>query len=134
MRIFNGKLFKEDWGSKYNFVDENNVFVGYDSEQGCCENADWFISDKIETKMPDPHPQPIDMPGWFFDICFFKESDRLEYSDREGNALESGGVAIFKITKDKEEKYLHLFNCHNGYYGHGFVFGIGEEVKKEGIL
>ena len=28
-----------------NFVDENNVFVGYDLEQQCCEEADWFFTD-----------------------------------------------------------------------------------------
>ena len=31
-------------GEKINFIDENNVFVGYDLGQNCCENASWFIS------------------------------------------------------------------------------------------
>jgi hypothetical protein len=40
----------EDNG-KINFVDENNVFMGYDMERSCCEVADWFISPKEENEI-----------------------------------------------------------------------------------
>ena len=45
MKIFEGK--ESSWSDKVNFVDGNDVFVGYDLGQCCCENADWFISEKI---------------------------------------------------------------------------------------
>ena len=73
MKTFEGKHKKEDWGSKHNFVDENNVFVGFDADQSCCENADWFVSDKIESKMPDPLPKSLDWENWVFDTSFFEE-------------------------------------------------------------
>ena len=40
MKIFDGDF------DKVNFVDENNVFVGYDLLQDCCEDANWFIADR----------------------------------------------------------------------------------------
>ena len=36
------KVFDRD--GKVNFVDENNVILGYDMNQNCCEDADWFIT------------------------------------------------------------------------------------------
>lgn len=39
------KIFERD--GKINFVDENNVLLGYDMSQDCCEHADWFILDTI---------------------------------------------------------------------------------------
>ena len=48
MKIFN-KLEKNGWGRKVNFVDENNVVLGYDMSQDCCERAGWFIAEYINT-------------------------------------------------------------------------------------
>lgn len=36
------KIFDKD--GKVNFVDENNVIVGYDTNQHCSEHAGWFIA------------------------------------------------------------------------------------------
>jgi len=134
MKIFEGKRHEKDWGEKHNFIDENNVFVGFDSEQSCCEIADWFISDKIETIMPDPLPKEDVLDGWTFDQQFFEKRDFLKYSDMNANALDSGGMVIFRIVNNGEEKFLHLFNCHNGYYGHGFSMEIGGLKVMEGSL
>lgn len=56
--------------------------------------------------------------------------------DKDGyNELDAGGMVAFKLVNGAgDEKYLHLFNCHNGYYGHGFEFKVGDEVVKEGCL
>ena len=35
------KIFEDN--IKVNFVDENNVFVGYDMRQSCCEQAGYFF-------------------------------------------------------------------------------------------
>ncbi len=45
-------------------------------------------------------------------------------------------MAIFRIIKGELDlpKYLHLYNYHNGYYGHGFQFKVGEKVIAEGGL
>ncbi len=44
-------------------------------------------------------------------------------------------MAIFKIINSKkEELFLVLYNNHNGYYGHGFEFGVGENIIESDIL
>jgi len=133
MKVFEGTP-KGDCGEKVNFVDENNVFVGYDMGRDCCEHAEWFIADSLLTKMPSERCNSNGLENYRFDPDFFEELNALQYEDKEGDALDAGGMVVFKLTDGKSEKFLHLFNCHNGYYGHGFTMKIGEEVKHEGYL
>ena len=128
------KIFLQNpnrWGNKINFVDENNVFLGYDLDQSCCEYADWFIDDTPwQTRLPNDisaYQKTEGYDGWLFDTNF----QLLIESHKD---LDEGGMAIFKITKDGADKYIHIFNLHNGYYGHGFNFTIGETVLKGGTL
>jgi hypothetical protein len=111
------KYFNRD--GKHNFVDLNNVFVGYDSGQDCCENADWFIAEAVDV---DPDicaslNQPQELEGFIFDPTFFVEASP--------ESLDAGGVVIFRLVNSEgRAKYLHLFNSHNGYYRHGFEMDI----------
>ncbi len=129
------KIFEKNessWDEKVNFVDDNDVFVGYDMGQSCCEQADWFILEEITpyTYDLDDHlraKSTPDLVDYCFDINFFKE---VESSD-----LDAGGMVAFKLTsKNKPDLYLHLFNAHNGYYGHGFTVKHGDETVKNGDL
>jgi hypothetical protein len=119
------KIFKKD--GKINFVDKNNVFLGYDMRKSCCENADWFISDTITKNIQD-NDCDEDLEEYVFDISFFKEVTGMEFFE--------GGMAIFRIVngESKKEKFIHIFNAHNGYYHHGFLFKNNEEYIQEGSL
>ena len=132
MKVF--EKSESTYDSKVNFVDKNNVFVGYDLSQSCCENADWFISKQIRTSVyGNDHEtykeEEFDTEPYVFDTEFFKRID-------ESNELDAGSMVTFKLINEdtKEERYLHLFNCHNGYYGHGFEFKINDEVIKMEFL
>ena len=127
------KIFTEDTGSyesKVNFVDEQNSAVGYDLSQDCCEDADWFIIDKpltlITLDLADTYRnrKPESMGGYLFDrdyICQVGDED-------------DGGAAIFRLTHPElKSMFLHLFNCHNGYYSHGFTYKFGNK-EEEGYL
>jgi len=135
MKVFEGTP-KNDWGEKVNFIDENNVFVGYDMGQSCCEHAEWFVADEIKRKMPceKDRSNSEGLESYRFDPEFFEQPTYLEYEDMDGNALDSGEMAVFRMTDGENEKFLHLFNCHNGYYDHGFTMKIGDEMKREGYL
>ncbi len=124
------------WSEKVNFLDDNAVFVGYDLSQDCCENADWYITDKIvpysydDTCDDDKCPTP-DVSEYSFDPDFFREVPSGD--------LDDGGMVAFKlVAKDKPDLYLHLFNCRNDYcidqYGHGFKVEHGGEAVREGCL
>lgn len=126
MRIFNQE---EPWTSKVNFVDKNNVLVGYDLSQDCCEHADWFISDISEDRFPPENlNQPTELDGYVFDTNW-GIPDVFEHPD-----LDMGGAIIFRLTNGKDTKWLHLFNIHNGYYCHGFHVNYGDTIIKEGAL
>jgi hypothetical protein len=116
---------KQYWSNKVNFVDDNNVLVGFDTDQSCCEHAGWFIQNTIWTEGDIPDDQTsVDgaYEDWNFDPSFFQEvNPQGDY----GSVLDDGGCVVFRLTKGTQEKYLHLFNSHNGYYGHGFEATIG---------
>ena len=128
------KIFKQDqttweWRNKVNFVDENNVVLGYDLSQCCCETAGWFLSDS-------PTPTAADMSAnnqvlkyeeeWSFDPEFFQET-----KEGEGLGLDSGAIATFRIVNGVRQAFIHLYNCHNGYYSHGFEFTHGRNVIRD---
>ena len=120
-----------DRDGKFNWVDENNVYLGYDNHQDCCEWADWYLAEECQQN-PDIGydtdanlPQELDWENWVFDTNFFYQGTPVE--------LEAGGLAVFKLLRKKPKlgdnptaMYLHIFNSHNGYYGHGFEFKIPE--------
>jgi hypothetical protein len=123
-----------DRDNKYNFVDENNIVVGYDSNQDCCEWASWFISSErfpnnVDEKLEKAVPK--EMGNWIFDPKGFRRG-KNNYE-----AFEDGGYVSFRLL-DKETKrmtaYLILFNIHNGYYAHGFTMEVGGILKQSGDL
>ena len=129
MKIFNKT---DGWREKVNFVDENNVVLGYDLSQGCCESAGWFIRDQPSDVVCEEWTDGLlDMPGWVFDINFFKQVEDTGTSSSFGGG---GGMVIFRIVKGPEEKFIHIFNIQNGYYCHGFEFVVPGGDIKEGAL
>jgi hypothetical protein len=111
------------WSAKVNFVDENNVLVGYDFSQDCCEEFGWYISDKLTTDFNDclldenvcDETLNEFLKDWTFDKGFFEELS-VE------NTFNKDDRAVFRLVNGDKELFLHLYNIHNGYYSHGFEF------------
>lgn len=116
---------KDQYGTSINFVDEYNVLVGYDMDQGCCENFGWFISEQKENDILE-HKE-VDVSTFVFDTNFFEES-------RNGESCAETNIARFRLISGEKELFLHLYNCHNGYYSHGFEFKSGDTVLQSGGL
>jgi len=120
MKIFNDP---KTWSGKVNFVDDNNVFVGFNMASNCCEDYDWFLSHSAPTlgNYRDDSIRINDFEkaseGFNFDVDFFERVDAEGYED--------GGLAIFRLSKGEEELFLTLYNFHNGYYSHGFSLNVG---------
>lgn len=110
MRTFNK-------GRKVNFVDDNNVLVGFDDESCCCENFGWFLSRALPTTIEEG--DNIDPEGFNFDPNFFDERTL------DDKYFDCGGLVSFRLTKGEDEIFLTLFNSHNGYYSHGFTMEVG---------
>lgn len=135
------KYFDSDkdnfWGSKINFADENNVLVGFDFGSSCCENFGWYVDNQVNFKdrknsiiCDNTLSSVIDkeLEGWVFDKEFLEEHD----SGEDYYAVHR--VAVFRMIKGDQERFLHLYNDHNGYYGHGFQFAVDGQYIKKGII
>ena len=111
------KIFKTE--TKVNFVDENNVVLGYDTDQHCCESAGWFIANKPVKGLILSNAVDCDnLDGWLFDPLY------CERVNNPGDFYE-GGMVIFRIVNKELSQYIHLYNCHNGYYSHSFSMNVG---------
>lgn len=133
------EIFEKD--GKINFVDENNVVVGFDYGQSCCEYFGYFFSSGIPTKdfmaeyvnlsynTPNimPHPETNE---YVFDPDFFQ---RIDWGGNETTIVIFKLVEKCRLTNGKVNKglcrfrdiYLVLHNTHNGYYAHGFNMNVG---------
>lgn len=112
----------EGFEDKTNFVDENNIVLGFDRDLQCCEVDDWFISDEINPASQDGTKELEDEEKWRFDPEFFyTDSVKCNQHDSIGHSL---NIAVFRIVNAETGgvKYIHICNSQNGYYCHGFVF------------
>lgn len=114
------KVLKFD-SNKVNFIDDRDNFVGFDTTDDCCAHGDWFILPTEQADVPDNYEKSQtlkDFPTYTFDEKFFKEVSHNECN-----------MVIFKlISYDEKDLFLHLFNCHNGYYGKGFKSVLDDKV------
>ena len=111
---------------RVNFVDENDVFVGFVDESMCCEEHGYFIIDECRDDLSitevrqlscDERGVAVELDGYVFDTTFNKGTDLLDgFCECE--------MPTFRLTNGEgKEKFLCLYNLHNGYYSHGFEFG-----------
>lgn len=143
MKIFDSS--NTCWDNKVNFVDENNVYFGYDMSGQCCENYGWYINDEISLpktwdefdKIHKNSYQNIEeinkeLNDFVFDTSYFKE--HIAKPGQEDFFSCSFIAITLRIINKDRQKYIHVYNCHDGYYAHGFEFKINEIVVKEGKL
>lgn len=119
-----------EYGGKINFVDQNDVYVGFDNQEYCCELFGWFFSRDLPdiNEMQNHEWRPDDLEDYIFVKDFMHE---MKYPDK----FDGGGAVVFKLLNSKDEVlYLTLYNSHNGYYGHGFEVKDGVTLVKFGGL
>lgn len=66
----------------------------------------------------------VDTSEYVFDVEFMQDPG----FDDEENGM------TFRLTGPRDDIYLTLYNCHNGYYSHGFEFKSGEKLIHKGSL
>lgn len=130
MKVFNADNPKS-WSAKVNFVDRNNVVVGFDMGQDCCESFGYVLSHEV----PRPEagrevPESLPDEGW--DAYEFDTKFRLRDAIPD---YDGGGSVTFRLTAEGQpDLFLTLYNHHNGYYSHGFDMKQEETVIEEGSL
>lgn len=107
---------KKVWVYKSNWIDQNNVVVGYDDEQRCCENFGWGVYDKKSRVWVADDPSG--MPYHFGAVCDHEPFVNLDYYLHENTDIDQ----IELLPDDGKSPVLvfEFYNCHNGYYYHEF--------------
>ena len=107
------KIFNKD--GKVNFVDENNVVVGLETE--CVGNGEpgWYISDKThgyfkDGDEPDENEEGHDISNYQFDVEFCVKT-----------VDDYGGAVTFRIVNGDSELFITIWHYHEeGHYLIGF--------------
>lgn len=123
-------------GSSYstNFIDKNNVFVGFDDRRCVSEDFGYVIYKNLKD---EKQIFVGDISGYLFDTKYFNDEINLDELSKltDIEYWDIVEVAEFRLTKEGEDDiYLVLYNSHNGYYGHGFEFVVDGKVIEEGSL
>lgn len=127
-----------EWGNKLNVVDDRNNFVGFDLSDDCCARGGYFISDHVhdneeDFEVLDQQSKPSVLPEnneYYFNETFFRKIQ----DQGDGIAVVFELVYGCKHNEGVPEMptlYLHLFNCHNGYYAKGFKCAFREIQEGE---
>lgn len=88
--------------------------------------ADWFISEAVSEVVIEN--TITDMDDYVFDPNYF---EKIGIYDN----LQDGWAVVFKLLNYLgETRYLHLYNCHSGYYSHGFEVEIGGNQVRKGRI
>ena len=141
---------QNSFSGRINFVDDNNVVLGWDTDQSCCEHAGWYFSYGRRWDTNDKDSISIkELGDYTFDADFFETAKESALTEGKEDLLyhtygtlsskyynyDDGDLVRFRLSApNKPVVYLQLFNVHNGYYGHGFTFKIGDSVIKEETL
>lgn len=117
MKVFE-RTDEYGWGNRLNFVDKNNVVLGYDYASQCCESFFYYVTETEPMKF-DNEPEEEDKSGLLNeDSLYF---DTSYNKDLEGETSWNEDYAtVFKVLGGETDLFIVLVNCHNGYYGHGF--------------
>lgn len=123
------KKGNSSWEESLNFVDENNVVLGYDFSAQCCEDFGYHYEDAsgATVDVADDELEPFR-----FDTEYFA-SNRAE-GELPADVGEFDLWARFRIVSPERELFIVLTNAHNGYYGHGFELSADDRVLREGGL
>ena len=116
---------EEPWPHKVNFIDENEVHLGFDGTDECCAFGGWFLSEDKAARLEETYAaKSMELPGWTFDPSYFQESCRASDSETEESSVQ------FRLVNGDKEMFLTLFNIQNGYYSRGFDLDVKSDPSK----
>lgn len=113
-------------GDKFNWVDENNVVLGFDSWGQCCEDFGYFYS-----ALPDSTKDGTDHISLSAENLL---SYRFDPTFKDSSGETDCAMATFRLISPDNVVYLTIYNDHNGYYSHGFKFESTDNIIREGSL
>ena len=129
-RLGSAQMFNAIYGSDtmdgYRVTtDTNKILVLISNGQSCCENWGYFSSESDMSQFVGAELLEVNLT----DVALNKE--RVEES---GYYDDQGGIQLVDFVTTNGVFQLAVYNAHNGYYGHGIVVAIDNEVIHEDTL
>lgn len=112
------KIFERN--GHLNFIDGNDTFVGYDYSAQCCEDFWYSISDNKDFRGANYDKSDYDQESLL--ECYLIDTEYF-LKDEEGYNS-TAQFRLFDPYTSCPDKYLTLYNSHNGYYFHGFSMSV----------
>ena len=138
----NVRIFEQ--GGKINFVDINDVYVGFDYGASCCESFGHYFARSAESD--EEIEAPTNLEEMLFDVSFFAEDGDSDCYNAQARfrLVHPGRQESDRVTRERHRRlaadggaseiFLVIFNHHTGYYGHGFEMTHGGTVVQSGCL
>jgi len=101
-------------------TDEHIIYVLIDNVQSCCESWGYFASEDNLNQFIGAELMEINLT----DTALNKEKvEKSDYYDGD-----SGGIQFVDFVTDKGIFQLAVYNAHNGYYGHGILVTLDNDI------
>lgn len=130
-----------------NIVDNNNCFVGYETDIQCCEDSgylfirgwgDDYNIDDIDKYL---YSRYLNEGNKIHEISYTEKNIEYDLNDllfdqsycKEFN-IDDGNAIIFKLINNKNPErfyYLCFYNIHNGYYSHGLSYSFNDSYEEK---
>ena len=142
IKFFKDRNRSED---RINWVDSNNVFLGFENQGQCCSDTGFIYLDSLNEDKKPIDIEFTDNNNFFFDPNFYLPYKKEDFNLKKiiksidpnfDKNIERGEWydfygAIFKIINGSKEIYLLIYAYQNGYYAHGFKFCNNQTVLVE---
>lgn len=109
-------------------TNDHAIRVLIDNGQSCCENWGYFSSDDDLSTFVGSELNDIELT----DTALKTESlpeDVRGYRDKEQIDVDEGGIQFVTFQTSSGSFQLAVYNAHNGYYGHGILVAVDDEIR-----
>ena len=100
-------------------TDSISVHILIDNYQSCCESWGYVSSDDDFAPFIGAELREVKLT----DVAL-----NQQVVDNSGDYDDGGGIQFVDFVTDKGTFQLAVYNAHNGYYGHGILIALGDDI------
>jgi hypothetical protein len=102
-------------------TDNTTIFILIDDQSSCCESWGYISSDDNPSDYVGAELLDVVLTDTALENFSTKAKEEMKY-------LDEGGVQFVTFKTSKGDFQLAVYNAHNGYYGHGILVAVGDEI------
>jgi hypothetical protein len=114
-------------------TEKHTIRVLIDNGQSCCESWGYFSSDDDLSGFVGADLRDIELTDKALKVESLP-NDVVSYDDKTKIDIYGGGIQFVTFKTDRGDFQLAVYNSHNGYYGHGIIVSVDEEIRHDDTL